>query len=137
MLDELRREVAGATGAARAGVDVAEHGTGHTARQIVYAIAQGAAADPDLRSLLRELAIESERLSGDAVRLHSRYIEAERAAAAAAESGDRDALVEARGPLEVVHVDGVQLHDAAAAVRRRLPRAYGDPLAIDPDWPTA
>lgn len=135
--DATRAEVAGATGAARGGVDVAQSSTAHTARQIVYAIAQGAAEHPGLRELLRELATESERLSGNAVRVHSRYLEAERAASAAIDSQDRNALVEVRGTLEAVHADGIELHAAAVSLRRRLPRVYGDPLEIDPDWPTS
>lgn len=133
-LDELRRQVASATGAAQAGVDVAEHGTRHTARQIVYALAEGAAEDLALRPLLRELATESERLSGEAVRLHSRFREAERAASAAAKTGDANQLTAALAPLQAVHAAGVALHARAETARRRLPRAYGDPLKLDREW---
>jgi len=77
-LDGLRRKVASVTGAARARVDVARHGSGHLARQLTYALAPRAARTPDLRALLRTLATESERLSGRSSLILGRLSEAER-----------------------------------------------------------
>ena len=133
-LDELRLEVASATGAARAGVDVARHGTSHLARQITYALAHGAAETPDTRALLRTLATESERLSGGATLILGRLSEAERLSKDAAE---RDELVDAVRRFNAIHADGLALRVEADAVRRRLPRAYGDPLNLDTSWPAS
>lgn len=135
-LGTLRRELGGVTGAARAGVDVAQSGTAHTARQIVYALAKGAAYDPDLAALLVELATESERLSGEAVRLHSLLLEHERPAKAASAAEDIEGMARAVDHLSAVHADGMALHSEAVELRRRLPREYGDPLNLDTSWPT-
>lgn len=132
--ERLLLEASGLVGRARGWVDNAQGATGHTARQIVYALSRGPADDPDLLELLRELAGESERLSGDAVRLHSRYLAAERTAKAAV---DPNVVAQAIPALQAVQDAGVELHDRAVAVRRRLPRAFGDPLGLDRDWPTS
>ncbi len=135
-IDGLRYDVATASGVARGWVDNAEHGTDHTARQIVFAVSQGAADQPELRALLRELATENERLAGDAVRLFSRYNETTRSATSAVEAADTAAIAVAIADFHAIKDDGTAVAAATLAVRRRLPREYGDPLKLDRDWPS-
>jgi hypothetical protein len=134
--DVLRSDVATASGVARAWVDNAEHETDHTARQIVFAVSQGAADQPELRALLRDLATENERLAGDAVRLFSRYNATTRAATSAVETADPAAIAAAITDFHAIKNDGTATFTATRAVRQRLPREYGDPLKLDRDWPS-
>lgn len=131
-----RRDLARATGRARGGLDNAEHATGHAARQIVLALAEGGHEHPDLGiDCLREFAAESERLSGQAVRLYSRFQALDRAAKAAADADDASAIDQALVDLGELYDDAMAIHAAAEEVRRRLPRIYGDPQRLDRDWP--
>lgn len=130
-------ELASATGRARGGFDNAEGATRHAARQIVLAVAQGGHEHPDLGiDRLRELAAESEGLSGGSVRLYSRYRELEVAAKVAAESDDELAISRLLVDLGELYDDAMEIHAAAEVVRRGLPRIYGDPLRLDRDWPS-
>lgn len=133
-----RRDLARATGRARAGVDLAEHATGHAAGQIVLALAEGGHEHPDLGiDRLRELAGESYRLSGQSVVLRSRYLELEAAAKVARDADDTASIDQALGDLAELYDDAMAIHAAAEEVRRRLPRIYGDPMNLDPGWPSA
>jgi hypothetical protein len=116
--DEIgRHDLARATGRARGGVDNAEGATRHAARQIVLALAQGGHEHPDLG-------------------IDSRYQELEAAAKVTGDADDEPAIGRLLVDLGELHDDAMKIHAAAEAVRRGLPRVYGDPLNLARDWPT-